>query len=250
MSSPKFLIGLLICVVGLLWEFSASNSESLSLFASKPSIIFITWIAELSNKDYWLNVSSTLGVLLVGYLSSIVFGYLLGTVSYFLFRKGVELNFILGAFSSIPIFAIAPLLILAFGIGYWPRVSVVILSSVFLVSSGVFEAIKHCDEIYGSIIRDIKASDKRLWLKILFPGGIIFAIPSLKGAVALSLIGVFVAEWISSQYGLGKYMLSAMSLYDAPRLMIGIFTFMFLSSVLMGILTFIESKTLNWRKYR
>ena len=242
-----------ICILvflSILWELVSASSHSIYLFASKPSEIVTVWQLEISSPNYWNNVKSTLNVLISGYVISLFIGYLLGATFYYLRKKGIDIHIFLLVLGSIPVFAIAPLIILAFGIGFSSRVTVVVLSSAFLIASGVYQAIKFADEEHGSIMRDLKTSNTQLWLDVLLPGGIIYSIPTLTGAIALSLIGVFIAEWISSQSGLGKYMLSAMSLYDSPRLMVGILTFMLISGIFMGIISYVEQVTLQWRQSR
>ncbi|NRB63977.1 MAG: ABC transporter permease subunit [Saprospiraceae bacterium] len=240
-----FFLGLILS-----WEYASIVSSSWSLFASSPSSIVKVWSVELFKLDYWDSIKTTSLTLITGYTLAVCLGYLSGLFAYYSKQKGVDLNLALMILGSIPVFAVAPLLILAFGVGFSSRVSVVVLSCIFLIASGVYQAIRYTDEEYGSIMRDLGASKRRLWIKVLIPGGLIYSIPTLKGAVALSMIGVFVAEWISSQVGIGKYILSAMSLYDSPRLMIGIFTFMIISGICMGVISFIELKTMEWRKHR
>lgn len=232
------------------WEWSASNSKQVLFFASRPSDIASVWLIELNSAPYWIDFSATLVTLLLGYGCSVVVGYALGVSAYWSKTKGIDVNMALLILGSIPVFALAPLLILGLGVGYPVRIAVVCLSSVFLVSSGVYQAIKYGDEQFGSIARDLSTSDKVLWYKILLPSGLLFSIPSLKGAVALSLIGVFVAEWISSQNGLGKYILVKMSLYDSARLMVGILSFMLIASLIMFVISWIENSTLRWRNFR
>lgn len=232
------------------WEIVGSLSQKFVFFASKPSVFLPVWGSELLNADYWNNFLSTLVALFLGYLVAILSGYILGISTYSLKKRNVDLEVLLLVLGSIPVFALAPLLILAMGNGLSVRVTVVTLSSVFLVASGVFNAVKFADEEFGSIARDLNYDNSILWKRFLLPGGVIYSIPSLKGAVALSLIGVFVAEWISSQNGLGRYILSAMGLYDSARLIIGIGSFMAISSVAMILISVAEARTSKWRNFR
>lgn len=234
----------------LAWEAYARTSEKFSFFASKPSEFFPTWFTELGSSSYWSDFFATFSALTVGYVIALIGGYAIGSGVYWLKSNRVSLDGWLLVLGSVPVFALAPLLILGLGSGYSTRVAVVVLSSIFLVASGVYQACKHSDEQFGSIVRDLGRGSSVLWSKIIFPGGLIFSIPSLKGGIALSLIGVFVAEWISSTQGLGKYILSAMSLYDSARLVVGIFSFMILSSVFMIIISVIEERTMRWRNFR
>ena len=234
----------------IFWEQSAKYSSRVDLFVSRPTEIFTLWFMEFRNPDYWMDLKSTASALFVGYGMAAAIGYFLGALGYWFRQRGVDLNQVYLALASIPVFSLAPLLILALGSGLSTRVAVVILSSVFLIASSVFQAMRFADEEFGSILRDLNAKPSKMWLKILLPAGVFYALPSLKGAVALSLVGVFVAEWISSQSGLGKYILSAMSLYDAARLMVGIFSFMAISSIMMIVISIAEARTTQWRNFR
>jgi len=234
----------------LLWEAVARWNDKFEFFASRPTEFFPTWVAELGSQTYWADLGATSSALLVGYVFALVIGYLIGTVVFWLKMKGINFDGWLLILGSVPVFALAPLLILALGTGFSTRVTVVVLSSIFLVASGVYQACKHADEQFGSIARDLGGDKGLLWEGVILPGGLIFAIPSLKGGVALSLIGVFVAEWISSTEGMGKYILSAMSLYDSSRLIVGILSFMVLSSLIMLAISLVEDRTTRWRNFR
>ena len=241
---------LLTISILIFWELLGKHFDKFKFFASRPSDFFSVWLTELTRASYWLDLNSTCSTLFVGYGIALVLGYCIGVGTYWLKSKGITLEVWLLILGSVPVFALAPLLILALGAGIGTRIAVVILSTVFLVSSGVYQSCKYADEQFGSIARDLSAKESLLWLKIILPGGVIFSIPTLKGGVALSLIGIFVAEWISSTHGLGKYILSAMSLYDAARLVVGILSFMVVSSIAMIIITVIEDRTTRWRSYR
>lgn len=234
----------------LAWEYFASTSDRVSFFLSRPTEIFSVWWQEANSISYWNNVTSTMAALICGYILAILIGYVIGLFSYFLKNYNISADNALTALGSVPVFALAPILILALGSGFPTRVGVVVLSSVFLIGAGVYQAAKFSDETYGSIFRDLKISRGELWRRAIVPGALVYAIPSLKGAVALSVIGVFVAEWISSERGLGRYILSAMSLFDSPRLMIGIGSFMIITMFVVYIITIIERKTLSWRNFR
>lgn len=233
-----------------IWEVVARSNSKFEFFASRPLEFFPVWYSELFAAAYWSDFSATCSALLLGYLLSLLIGYLIGVLFYWFKTKGFSFEGWLLVLGSVPVFALAPLLILGLGAGFSTRVAVVVLSSVFLIASGVYQACKHSDQQFGSIARDLGRADRVLWNRIILPGGIIFSIPSLKGGVALSLIGVFVAEWISSTQGIGKYILSAMSLYDASRLIVGIFSFMLLSSLIMIVISIIENRTTRWRNFR
>lgn len=233
-----------------LWEFTAANDPKLKLFLSTPTEVVSVWSSAIFDLDYWSDVRATVAALGVGYALAVFSGFGAGLIFYELSRRGVNLSALILLLGSIPVFALAPLLLLAFGAGFPTRAAVVMLSSVFFIAAGTFQAAESTDNELGSIARDLKVGDEILWRKILIPGSLIYSIPSLKGGIALSLIGVFVAEWISSSEGLGKLILSAMSLYNAPRVMVGIFSFMLIAGLFMFVVSVIEQATTRWRVYR
>lgn len=248
----RAVISSAVLIAGLIasWSLLSHQNPRWEIFLSSPLEVGDAWGKMLGEAAYWQDLGATLASLLTGYVLAVALGFALGLAVYELRRRKIDINVVLLVLGAIPVFALAPLLLLAFGSGFPTRVAVVVLSCLFFVASGVFQAVKTSDEELGSIARDLNLGDRVLWKRILLPGAMVYSVPTLKGAVALSLIGVFVAEWISSREGLGKLILSSMSLYNAPRVMVGIFSFMVIAGVIMGGISLLEQSTTRWRRFR
>ena len=65
-------------------------------------------------------------------------------------------------------------------------------------------------------------------------------IAGLKISVGLALVGAFIGEFVSSQAGLGHYILGAGSLYDMPRVLFGVLIISLLALIATGIISMVE----------
>jgi NitT/TauT family transport system permease protein len=80
---------------------------------------------------------------------------------------------------------------------------------------------------YLEFARSLSAPSLRITSKIILFGALCRAVLGLRTSIGVALLGAFVGEFVSSEAGLGRYILSAGSLYDVPRVLVGVFLFHF-----------------------
>jgi NitT/TauT family transport system permease protein len=76
---------------------------------------------------------------------------------------------------------------------------------------------------YTGCAKSIAAPNARIVRKIIIPGAIDWVIAGYKMDVGFALVGAFIGEFVSSEAGLGHYILKASSLYDMPKVLFGLF---------------------------
>jgi ABC-type nitrate/sulfonate/bicarbonate transport system permease component len=110
---------------------------------------------------------------------------------------------------TIPVIALAPLLVLWFGYGTLPRVVVCALIAFFPMAVTALQGFRTVDGQLLLLMRSVNASRWDVFWRIRFPGAAPFLTAGLRTGATLSLVGAVVAEWTGSDKGLGYLVLSA-----------------------------------------
>lgn len=121
------------------------------------------------------------------------------------------------ALGSIPIFALAPLMIVWFGIGFGMKVALATFSTVFVAFNQGYSGAKLVADDYLDTLKGMKATRKQIFRKVIVPGSIEWVLASMKLNIGFGLLGAFIGEFIASDRGLGHLILRAGGLYNVPR---------------------------------
>ena len=127
------------------------------------------------------------------------------------------------ASQTIPILAIAPMLVVALGVmgvtGLTPKATIVAYLTFFPVTVGMVKGFRTPDPLQLDLMRTYSATRATVFAKLRWPGSIAFLFPSLKVAVALAVTGAVVAEMpTGAQVGLGARLLAG-SYYGQTMMM-------------------------------
>ncbi|MDB5406143.1 MAG: transporter permease [Rhodospirillales bacterium] len=117
------------------------------------------------------------------------------------------------ASQTIPILAIAPMIIVVLGsvglVGLLPKAIISAYLCFFPVAIGMVKGLTSPDPLQLDLIRTYSATEGQLFRKLRFPAAIAFLFASLKVAIALAIVGAIVGELpTGAQAGLGARMLS------------------------------------------
>lgn len=163
----------------------------------------------------WKHFFYTLQSTVTGYLAGCSFGFLLGlALAESTTLERVVYPYIV-ALQSMPKVALAPLVIMWFGLGMESKVVMVSLICFFPVLVNTFIGLRQADDKLIELYRVYGASNLSILLNVKLPAaaGSVFA--GLQISVALGLIGAVVSEFIASQRGLGNVIQSASINMDA-----------------------------------
>jgi NitT/TauT family transport system permease protein len=129
------------------------------------------------------------------------------------------------ASQTIPILAIAPMVVVALGnigfTGLLPKAAIVGYLSFFPITVGMVKGFRSADTLQLDLMRTYNASGAQVFFKLRWPIAVSFLFPSLKVAVALAVTGAIVAEIpTGAQVGLGARLLAG-SYYGQTEMMWG-----------------------------
>jgi putative hydroxymethylpyrimidine transport system permease protein len=110
---------------------------------------------------------------------------------------------------TVPVFALAPLLVLWFGYGLASKVVMAILIIYFPVTATLFDGLRRTEQSWLDLARTMGATRMRILLRLRLPAALPAFGSGLRIATAVAPIGAVVGEWVGSSAGLGYLMLHA-----------------------------------------
>jgi len=147
---------------------------------------------------------------------------------------------------TIPIFAIAILLILLFGFGSGPKITVVVLFCFFPIALNTFAGLQSADPELQSLLRAMGASALQVWTKARLPAALPSFFSGLRIAATYSVVGAIFGEYITAQRGLGVFLKRSYSSFRLDQAYLAIILTALLSLLLVMLVNLIERLALRW----
>ena len=147
---------------------------------------------------------------------------------------------------TIPIVAIAPVLVIMLGNGYSPKIIIAALISFFPTLVNMVKGLDSIDRQSLELMRVLSASRREVFFKVRLFASLPYLYASLKIATGNALIGAIVAEWIGSQKGLGYLIIQSTYNYDTPLLYSVMIVASLIAVALYAIVEIAERATVKW----
>jgi putative hydroxymethylpyrimidine transport system permease protein len=199
---PILLIGL-----ALVWE-------AVAVLSGLPPYILPGPLRVLSAVGaHWERLAEHGGITLLEIVLGLVLGALFGCLSALTlahFRPArLWLLPVLVASQAVPVFALAPILVLWFGYGVASKVAMAALIIFFPVTAAFYDGLRRADPGWLDLARTMGASRLRALWHIRVPAAMPALASGLRVAAAVAPIGAVVGEWVGASGGLGYLMLQA-----------------------------------------
>lgn len=227
------------------WELLA-RADITPIFVTF-SDLYASFSTLVSSGELLENTIASGRTFLIGYLLSVVFGILLGVIlgTSDVLRRTFEPW--IYAFYSIPIIALAPVFIIAFGIGALSHVIVVFALTFFVITVNTIAGITSADAQHVEVARAYHASRLAVVRYVLLPASVPFIIAGMRLGVTRALIGVVIAEFFGSRAGLGFMVFQAQQRFDTPTVYIGAAILAVVAIAMSSLLGTLERRLDTWR---
>ncbi len=200
-----------------------------------------------AENNLWIATYFTLKNTLWGFAIGVSLGFAMGL----LLGRSDRLSEIfypyINAFNSIPRIALAPIIILACGIGDTSKVVTAVLVVVFLVFFNTFEGARAVDRDHINAARLLGAGEWQVTRTVIVPSTMAWLFASLSPAISFSLIGVIVGEFIGAEHGIGRMIIEAEARGEAAGMMVAVFVLMVVGVILTTLVRRLQSYLLRWR---
>jgi NitT/TauT family transport system permease protein len=230
----------------VLWE-AVSTFVVGPFWISKPTLIAKVLVKWVTGAEFWRHFIVTLTEVAYGFglgvAGGVLAGFMLGEIP----RLGRFLDPYLAALYGIPKTALAPLFILWFGIGLGAKVAMAGIMVFFLVFFNTAAGLRSVDRDLINMARVAGASRGQILRKIKLSFAFPYIITGIKLGLPTGLIGAIVAEFISSNQGIGYVIVRASMFFDTASVFAGVIVLAVTVFALNEVLVRIERYVLRWR---
>ncbi len=123
---------------------------------------------------------------------------------------------ILVATQSVPKVAVAPIILVWFGLGMQSKLAIAFLVAFFPIVVDTATGLRATPPGLLELARSLRASPFQVFLKVQMPAALPFIFAGAKVAITLAVIGAVIGEFVGSVNGLGNLLLTANSQLDGP----------------------------------
>lgn len=246
------------------WQFNAAHMAP--VFGS--DIAITRWIADLvaggakleehpgtiprliefiQDGEFFIALGQSLALFGTGFGIAMLIGLPLGILMarLRLIRVGLE-SYILGLYAT-PMAALIPFILAIFGFQFWPKVIVVVLFSVFPILYNTLEGARSLKPEMLEVARAFRSSERRIWIDILIPYTLPFALTGIRQAIGRALVGMVAAEIFLNNTGLGGWLVDSSRSFDMAGVLGAIVVTTLLGVFLMSLVRRLEKRFSGWR---
>jgi putative hydroxymethylpyrimidine transport system permease protein len=148
---------------------------------------------------------------------------------------------------TVPIVAVAPILLVWFGFGIWPKVAVIALVCFFPVAVSVLAGLGTVDPEAVKMLRTLDASRMQILWRIEIPTALPYFFTGAKLAVVWAPVGAVFGEWVGSDSGLGHLILQDNAQLETARVFAAIVILSAMALSLFAITALAERRVVTWR---
>ena len=242
--APVFSGALIFIILGV-WE-SACRGFNLPDFILPPPSRIIT-VAVLQAPMLLPHAATTAMEVLVGILLSLMVAVPLAMIMFA--RPAVE-NAIapfLVASQAVPVFAIAPLLVIWLGYGIASKVLMAAVIIFFPITVSLLEGFKSCDAEFRVLFQLMGAGFWKTMRLLYWPWALPQFFAGLKVGVSVATIGAVIGEWVGAQQGLGYLMIQANARLKVDLVFAAILWLSVMGVSLWIFVGFLERKVITWK---
>lgn len=239
----------LVLVAGLLglWEYGVRAGFISGFLFGSPSAVWHFVVKGIVDGTTFHNMYITSEETALGFLLGNAIGATIGLALWYSpFIERVMTPFIL-ALGSIPIIALAPLVIVWAGTGLASKVLMSTLSVVVVALLAAFDGTRSTDPLEINLLYSMGATKWQVFRLVVVPSSLTHIFSGLKLAVGFALIGAIIGEFISSNEGLGHAIFIAGSLYNIPKVFASLLATIVIALAFVELVGWIERLLMPWR---
>ena len=235
-----------LLVIVVLWELSVRIGNVPAYMLPAPSVI----LQEFIDYGHRLlpNAGVTLFEVLTGFTLSVLISIPLAVL--IVYSRPIERMIypLIVSSQTVPMVAVAPLLLTWFGYGMTPKIVIVVLQTFFPIVVNTVMGVNSASREMIYLDKSMGASSWQAFWKFRLPQALPSIFAGLKLATAMSVIGAIVAEFVGANAGLGYVILVAGASFNISRQFAAIILIILIGVVFFAVLEQIEKLAMPWRR--
>lgn len=252
-SFPGRRLGWLVLPVSLvaglaLWAAITRTTDLPAFILPGPELVWQRFLAAAADgsllRHGWVTLQEVLLGLCFGVLAASILGYGLAKSH----RLERALAPYVVASQSVPIVAIAPLLVIWFGPGLISKILICSLIVFFPVLINTVVGLHSVPEELRDLMRSLRASRWQTFRLLELPASMPVFLGGLRIGATLAVIGAVVGEFVGADRGLGFLINVGRGQYDTALVFVAVFVLIGLALLLYWLVVGLEKRLLWWRK--
>jgi ABC-type nitrate/sulfonate/bicarbonate transport system permease component len=234
-------------LVLLILAWHIISARAVIAFWIVPSPKAVLDVFTQSSALIWHHLKPTMLAAVSGLLISIVIGSLTAIAMDIskLFRQIIYPYLVVS--QTVPIIAVAPLIIIWFGYGISAKIFTVVLVCFFPIALGLFDGFQQVSVEQLRLMKAMGASSWKSFRYLKLPSSLPGFFTGLKLAATYSVMGAVIGEWLGGSAGLGIYMTRATKSFHTAHVFAVIIVIIIISMTLFGIVAILDRIFLRWR---
>ncbi|NLC70183.1 MAG: ABC transporter permease [Desulfuromonadaceae bacterium] len=151
------------------------------------------------------------------------------------------------ASQSIPVFALAPLLVIWLGYGIASKVLMAAIIIFFPITVSLLEGFKNCGSEYVVLFRLMGAGFWTRMRLLYWPWALPYFFAGLKVGVTVATIGAVIGEWVGSQQGLGYLMIQSNARLRVDMVFAAILWLSLMGLGMWKLVNVLERRVIRWK---
>jgi NitT/TauT family transport system permease protein len=233
-------MGILVGLIAF-WEIGAELKLIDAFFWSRPSAIWSTMLIFFTEGDALIDIGFTFRSTLMGFVIGTLAGSMLGLSMWWSRNYASIVQPYIICLESIPKLALAPLIILVFGMGLASKVAIATALTLVVSALTSYSGVQSVDKDQERLFYSLGATRWQVFTKLVAPTCVPWIISILRVNIGLALTGSIVGEFVASQHGLGRTILYAGTTYDIALVWVAVLVLSALSVVMYASVSWLES---------
>jgi len=235
-------------LIGLVIWAGVSRWGGLPAFIlPSPVAVAGRFLSAIQDGSLFRHASATL----VEVIGGLALGFSVATILGYGLAKSSTLERLLSPYivasQSIPIVAIAPLLVIWFGPGRLSKVMISALIVFFPILVNTIVGVRSVPNDLYDLMRSLRANRWQIFRRLEIPAAMPVLLGGLKIGATLSVIGAVVGEVVGADEGLGLLINIGRGVYDTTLVYVAVFTLIFMALAIYGSVSLLERRLLAWQ---
>lgn len=246
MKSADFIAVFLAFFVLAAWEVFVRIMDVPAFILPPPSRIFTTALVQAPL--ILPHAAVTLTEIVLGICCAVATAVPLAVAMFALPALEKSLSPFLVASQAVPVFALAPLLVVWLGYGLAAKVFMAWIIIFFPICISLLEGLKDCDPELRILFRIMGASFLKTLRFLYWPWALPRFFAGLKVGVSVATIGAVIGEWVGAQQGLGFLMIQANARLKVDLVFAAILWLTLMGLSMWWTVGMLEKKIIHWNK--
>jgi NitT/TauT family transport system permease protein len=230
----------------VIWQAAAERALLPPYVLPLPGKVLAAWLQLLTNGSLWRHVSATLSEALAGFGLALVIG---ATLAYPLARSETLSRLaspFIATTQALPMIALAPLLVMWFGLGITSKIIICALIVFFPILVNTMVGLRSIDRELLEAARTLGASARQMLLYVELALALRPVLGGVRLGLTLAMTGAIVGEFVASDAGLGFLMILSRTNFDAPMVFAAALTVAAISTLLYKFIGWLDLALIDW----